>query len=121
MEKNRVQISIGINSTALSALFIRPKGDSRLIAWSFSDEIPETFNQTYFVSVAIGVDEEPFKIDLTFDTRASRDEPILDLTLISMIFDEQKSYTKEFNNLLKRFPDWSFAVSCIAAVTSYVL
>lgn len=91
-----------------------------MVAWSLVESVPDTFNKTYFVSVANGIDVEPFAFDVTLEIYGNLDEPALDLTLVSMKYDRQADYTIEFKNFLKRVPDWAFAVDCIAAVTSYV-
>jgi hypothetical protein len=120
LNENQVKISISVNASSLSAMFIRPRGDYEMTSWTFTDKIPEAFNKTYFVSIANGINPEPLKFDLIFNAKNTQN-PIVDVTLVSMIFDDQKSYTKEFKNILNRFPDWSYAVDCVSAVTSYVL
>lgn len=104
----------------MSALFIRPRQSAELVAWSFSDEIPDTFNKTYFISLANGIETEALNFDIILKTNQSRVGALLDITLISMRFDRQPDYTVEFKKILKRVPDWAFAQDCIAAVTSYV-
>lgn len=120
LPENQTKFSFTVNGTSLTSIFIRPKENAELVAWSFLDSIPEVFNKTYFISIANGVDTEPFKFDLTLKSRDNSKAPILDLTLVSMKFDRQRDYTTEFKNVLKRVPDWAFAQDCIGAVTSYV-
>jgi hypothetical protein len=116
---DRVKFSFSSNGSSLNAIFIRPR-NAELVAWSFIDEIPETFNKTYFISIANGVETEPLNFDVTLKTEGNHDVPLLDLTLISMRFDRENDYTDEFKRILKRVPDWAFAQHCIGAVTSYV-
>lgn len=120
LSENRVKFSFSSNDSSLSAIFIRPRDSAELDAWSFIDEVPETFNKTYFVSIANGVETDPFNFDVTLKTDGNHDVPLLDLTLISMKFDREKSYTLDFKRILNRVPDWAFAQHCIGAVTSYV-
>lgn len=120
LSENRVKISFTSNSSALSAIFIRPRKTAELVSWSFTDEIPGTFNKTYFISIANGIKTEALDFNVILKTGAEHDGPLLDLTLVSMKFDGQNDYTADYKKILKRVPDWAFAVDCIAAVTSYV-
>lgn len=120
ISENHIKYSFVSNSSSLSSIFIHPRGDAKLIAWSLVADVPEHFNNTYFVSVANGIDVEPFAFDVTLEIFGNLDEPALDITLVSMRYDGKADYTADFKNLLKRVPDWAYAVDCIAAVTSYV-
>lgn len=120
LSDNRVKISFTSNGTSLSAIFIRPRQAADLVSWSFSDEVPDTFNKTYFVSIANGFETEPLKFDLTLKTEGRYDGPLLDITLISIKFDRKNDYTADYKKILERVPDWAFAMNCIAAVTGYV-
>ena len=91
-----------------------------MVAWSLLKEIPESFNNTYFVSFATGIETEPFEFNITLQVNGDVNIPHLDLSLVSMRFDQKQHYTKDFKKILNRVPDWSFAVDCVAAVTSYV-
>lgn len=119
LTEDRVQFSFSSNSSSLSAIYIRPRKSAELVEWSFSDEIPDTFNKTYFISLANGIETKALNFNLILKKTGSGNEPLLDITLISMRFDRQQEYTAEFTNILKRVPDWAFAQHCIAAVTSY--
>lgn len=120
LSENRVKISFTSNATSLSAIFIRPRKTAELVSWSFTDEIPATFNKTYFISIANGVRTEALDFNVILKAEAEHAGPLLDLTLISMKFDAQNDYTADYKKILNRVPDWAFAVDCIAAVTSYV-
>lgn len=117
--ENKTKFSFSVNGTSLSAIFIRPRQNANLIAWSFLEDIPETFNKTYFISIANGIDTEVFNFDLTLSADERSQTPVVDITLVSMRFDRQADYTKDFKKLLSRVPDWAFAQHCIGAVTSY--
>jgi hypothetical protein len=121
LSNDRVKFSFVSNASSLSALFIRPRSSAELISWSFTDEVPDTFNKTYFVSIANGIESEPLSFDLTLKLDGKNDVPLLDMTLVSMKFDRKKDYTVDFKKILNRVPDWAFAIDSIAAVTSYVL
>lgn len=87
--------------------------------WTFTDEVPETFNNTYFLSIANGIETDALNFDITLKTKDDS-VPLLDITLVSMKFDRKNDYTIDFKKILNRVPDWAFAVDCIAAVTSYI-
>lgn len=120
LSENRVKISFTSNATTLSAIFIRPRKTAELVSWSFTDEIPATFNKTYFISIANGVQTNVLDFNVILKTEVNHAGPLLDLTVIGMKFDGQKDYTADYKKILKRVPDWAFAVDCIASVTSYV-
>jgi hypothetical protein len=120
LPENRVKFSFASNGSSLSAIFIRPRNSAELVAWSFIDEVPEAFNNTYFISIANGVESEPLNFDVTLKTDGNHDVPLLDLTLVSMKFDREKQYTLDFKKILNRVPEYAFAQHCIGAVTSYV-
>lgn len=107
------------SGSSLSALFLRTRSTAELVSWSFTDNVPETFNNTFFVSIANGIESEFFKFDVVLKIEGSDSVPLLDLTLVSMKFDRQNDYTNDFKKVLKRVPNWAFATDCIAAVTSY--
>lgn len=114
-----MKFSFASNGTSLSAILIRPRKTAELVSWSFTDEVPDTFNKTYFVSIANGIETEPYNFDITLKTQEDIEGPLLDITLISLKFDRKNEYTADFKKTLKRVPDWAFAVDCIAAVTGY--
>lgn len=120
LSDNRVKFSLSSNGTSLSSLFIRPRNDAEIDAWSFTEDIPDTFNKTYFVSIANGIESETFKFDITLKIPENSSGPLIDITLVSMKFDRKQDYTVDFKKILNRVPDWAFAQDCIAAVTSYV-
>lgn len=120
LSDNRVKFSLSSNGTSLSSLFIRPRNDAEIDAWSFTEDVPDTFNKTYFVSIANGIENEPFKFDITLKIPENSSGPLIDITLVSMKFDRKQDYTVDFKKILNRVPDWAFAQDCIAAVTSYV-
>lgn len=120
LSDNKVKYTFSCNETSLSAIFIRLRGTAKLLAWSFSEEIPHAFNNTYFVSVGNGIVTEPLSFDVTLKIDGDTlDKPFLDITMISIRFDRKNDYTNHFKNILNRFPDWTFAVDCISAVTGY--
>lgn len=120
--ENRVNVTVGVDASSLSAIFLRARGENRITSWTFSKSVPETFNQTFFISVANGIDKDQFRFDLTVEfPKGSKNGPMIDLTFVSIIYDDEKSYTADFKNLLKRFPDWTFPIHAIASVTSYVI
>ena len=121
MLEKLVKFSIVVNDPSLTAIFLRPRGSAELISWSFTTEVPQTFNKTYIVSVANGVESEPLKFDVTFETDGKTDGPLLDITIVSLKFDRKKDYTVDFNKILNRLPDWAFGVNAIGSVTSYVM
>lgn len=120
LSNNRVKFSFTSNGTSLTSIYIRPREVADLISWSFTDEIPDTFNKTYFVSIANGLETEALDFDITLKTSGKHDVPLLDITLVSLKFDRKQDYTVDFKKFLNRVPDWAFAVDCVAAVTSYV-
>lgn len=120
LPENRVKFSFTSNGTSLSSIFIRPRNDAALISWSFTEQVPETFNNTYFISIANGIETNSLDFDITLETDGAHNGPLIAITLVSLKFDRKKDYTADFKKILKRVPDWAFAVDCIAAVTSYV-
>lgn len=120
LSENRVKYSFTSNGTSLASIYIRPRDAADLISWSFTDDIPKTFNKTYFISIANGIETEPLEFDVILKTSGKHDRPLLDVTLVSMRFDRKQDYTVDFKKVLNRVPDWAFAVDAIAAVTSYV-
>lgn len=119
--ENQVKISIGIDASSLSAIFLRVRGENKISAWSFGN-VPDVFNNTYFISVGSGLSNDRYKFDITVESLKNyNDELLIDVTFVSLIYDAEQSYTKDFEKLLKRFPDWTFPVHGIASVTSYVI
>lgn len=116
-----MKFSIVCKDPSLSAIYLRPRGSAKLISWSFTEEIPQTFNKTYFVSVANGIESEPLNFDLTLKTDGNNNAPLIDITVVSTKFDRKKEYTADFKKILNRVPEWAFAVDAIGSVTSYVL
>lgn len=117
-----VKYSITANGgTSLRVIYIRPRGTAKVVSWSFTDQLPDIYqNGTYYVSIANGVDEDNFKFQITL--RAEKhDEPLLDITLVSVKYDRRSEYTQDYKILLNRVPDWAIAVDCLAAVTSYTI
>lgn len=121
LSDNRVKFSIVSNGSSLSSIYFRLKAAAELVSWSFTDEVPETFNKTYFVSIANGIESEPFNFDLTLKTDGKNEDPLLDITFVSLKFDRKKDYTADFKKILNRVPDWAFAIDCIGSVTNYIL
>jgi hypothetical protein len=109
-----------VNSTSLSSIYIRPRGDNDLHSWSFSDEFHEITNKTFFCSIANGLQEEikPFKFEVTLKVKSNDGKGLIDVTLVTLENNEQ-NFSKDFNNLIKRFPPWTFPVPLVAKVNAY--
>lgn len=122
LDNNSVKFEFSINSTALSGLYIHPREHAELFSWSFSDEFEDLMNKTYFVSVANGLESEikPYKFDITLKVPTNIKNPLIDITLVTTHYNREEDYTTEFKNLLIRFPKWTFPVSVLAAVNSYI-
>lgn len=109
-----------VNSTALTSLYVRPRGDNEMQSWSISEEFREITNKTYFCSIANGLQDEikPFKFDVTIKIKPSQSKEIVDITLVTMDNNEQY-FSKDFKQLVNRFPPWTFPVPLIAKVNAY--
>jgi hypothetical protein len=116
-----VKFSLVVKDPSLSSIFVRVRGSAELFSWTLADEVPSAFNKTYFVSVASGIETEPLNFDVILKTDGKTSVPLMDLTLVSLKFDRKQDYTVDFQKILKRVPDWAFAVAAIGSVTSYVL
>lgn len=116
-----VKFVFSINSTSLSAIYIRTKENSELTEWSFAKEFRDLSNKTFFISIANGLESEvkPLKFDVTLKVTSSISEPLLDIVLVTIRPDREGTFNDEFKKLLKRFPNWSFPVSVVAGVNVY--
>lgn len=119
MSENRVKFTFTSNGTSLRSIYIRPRAEVKLVRWSFTEQIPDAYNKTYFVSIANGIETKPFAFDVTLKTE-KQSGPLMDITLISMKFDRKNDYTVDFRKVLQRVPDWSFAMDSVAGVTGYI-
>jgi hypothetical protein len=116
-----VKYVFAVNSTALTAIYIRVRESAELTAWSFSDEFRDLSNQTYFISVANGLESEvkPMKFDVTLKLKAKTSGPLIDVVTVTIRSDRDEDFDDEFKQLNKRFPSWAFPVSVLAGVNSY--
>lgn len=106
----------------MRVMYIRPRGTSKVVSWSFTDQLPEVYqNETYFISVANGVHKEDFTFEITLRSFEKHDEPLLDITLVSVKYDRKFDYTQDYKILLNRVPDWAAAIDCLAAITGYTI
>lgn len=108
--------------TSLRVMYIRPRGTAKVVSWSFTDQLPDVYqNGTYFISVANGVDKDNYNFQITLRSVEKQDEPLLDITLVSVKYDSKSDYTQVYKILLNRVPDWAAAVDGLAAVTGYTI
>jgi hypothetical protein len=117
-----VKFVFTVNSTSLTAIHIRPRGDNEMVNWSFSEgNFSSVANRTYLCSIANGLKEkiEPLKFDVTLKMKStSINEPLIDVMLVTVQNDE-KDFSSDFQKLIKRFPAWTFPVPLLASVNGF--
>jgi len=119
---NKIKYTFESNDTSRSqkvSVVLRPRENVELTAWSFTEEIPPTFNNTYFVAISNGIEKGPLHFEVTLKTDGPTSEPLLDLIIVSIQYDKKNDYTDAFRKILRRVPDWAFAIDCVASVTGY--
>lgn len=120
---NLVKFVFFVNSSSLSAVYVKPRGENEMHSWSFSDTFEDISNKTYFCSVANGLQEkiEPLKFDITLKVNSKlnfEEEALLDVTLVTIQSNEAE-FSPKFSTLIKRFPSWTFPVPLTASVNAY--
>jgi hypothetical protein len=118
---NLVKYVFNINSTALTAVYIRVRENAEFSSWSFSDKFRDISNKTYFISIANGLESEvkPMKFDITLKTKPKSEGPLIDVVTVTVKSERNQSFDEEFKQLINRFPPWAFAVPVTAGVNSY--
>ncbi|XP_044738212.1 endoplasmic reticulum metallopeptidase 1-like isoform X2 [Chrysoperla carnea] len=109
------------------ALFISPKPGSKLIGWSFLDEIPPSgplWNDrpTYFVIYGRGKEtrNDDWVFHLDIEVPQGTTDPILDITLTGHLTHDDKLQTPAYKIFLSKFPKWTQTIAWISSYKSWV-
>lgn len=109
------------------ALFISPKPGSKLIGWSFLDEIPPSGplwndRSTYFVVYGRGKEttNDDWVFHLDIEVPQGTTDPILDIVLTSHLTHDDKLQTPAYKIFLSKFPKWTQTTAWISSYKSWV-
>lgn len=110
-----------------SSLIIGPKSGVKLVSWSLLDEVtPSTkFNNRYghFVLITHGLpDDVPWNVTMDFEHQDKNHAgPLIDIAVVSTFWEFHKNHTKEFNELIQKFPNWAHVIPAVAAMNIYLI
>nr|XP_029712050.1 endoplasmic reticulum metallopeptidase 1-like [Aedes albopictus] len=125
IDKHIRRMHFTLDGSIQSSLMIGPKSGVRLVNWSLLDELTtETeFNgqRGHFVLVTHGLPGEPWDITMDFEHREANSEgPIVDIAVVTTFWEHQENHTREFNNLIEKFPSWAHIIPSVAVMNVYV-
>ncbi|XP_053694454.1 endoplasmic reticulum metallopeptidase 1-like [Sabethes cyaneus] len=109
-----------------SSLIIGPKSGIKLVNWSLLEGVTPTTNfnnrNGHFVLITHGLpDDVPWNVTMDFEHQEKDyTGPLIDLAVVSTYWEFHKNHTKEFNDLIRKFPNWAHVIPTVAVMNIYI-
>lgn len=117
------RLNFTITGSVLTSFMLRPKPGVTLNNWNILPTIPEPneYNEekSYFVMITHGLKGDPMNVIIDLNGAIRDNEPIIDVTLVTIHWEYFKEHTPPHAQLLARVPPWAFVVSSVAELHAY--
>lgn len=96
-----------------------------MVGWSLLEKLTpatEFNNQTaHFVLITHGLASEPWEITLDFEHEDTHYNGLLvDIAVVTTHWEAHRMHTKEFTDLINKFPSWAHVVPSVAVMNIHV-
>lgn len=105
------------------SILIQPLPTVKLINWSFPRELLETSNREWlYIYYSYALDASPIRFYMEFEHQdADWSGVTFSIALIGHQIHNEENYTKEFQQLLFRFPSWTHITAWMSSYESWKL
>ncbi|XP_058813686.1 endoplasmic reticulum metallopeptidase 1-like [Topomyia yanbarensis] len=119
------RLSFTMEGSIQSSIIIGPKPGVKLVNWSLLEEVtPSTrFNNQYghFVLITHGLPGEPWNVTMDFEhDDKDYNGLIADIAVVTTFWEFHEKHTKEFSDLIYKFPTWAHVIPSVAVMNIYV-
>lgn len=118
LNNEQTRLNFTITGSVLTSLMFRTKPEVTLSSWNILSTIPEPneYNneKNYFVMITYGSKGDSMNVILDLKGEKKDNEPLIDVTIVTIHWEYFKEHTPPFAQLLARVPPWAFAVSSVA-------
>lgn len=119
------RLTFVLEGSIQSSIIIGAKPGVKLVGWNLLEKLtPATeFNnqQAHFVLVTHGLPGEPWEVTLDFEHEDKNHKGLLvDIAVVTTHWEAHRMHTKEFTDLLNKFPSWAHIVPSVAVMNIHV-
>ncbi|XP_077288121.1 uncharacterized protein LOC143912697 [Arctopsyche grandis] len=124
---SKCSIELGLKGPDRLTLTFAPREGAELISWSVPSPITPTTEwkgrPLYYLHIVRGDIINDYSITLDFEVTPEQKagRPIMDIGLAGNYAHHEGDRTKEFNDFLDSFPDWTTMIGWISAYKSYII
>ncbi|TRY97146.1 hypothetical protein DNTS_032795 [Danionella cerebrum] len=119
-EWGNINMSFEARGPSHMTLYLLPVSGSSLIGWSFGDGKPSyDLSGEYFIFYSHGLQAPSWRFSLEIQPGESPDEGLISLAISAHYFSGSDRRSEPLNDLLKRFPEWSFPSSWISTYSMF--
>lgn len=118
---NTKKFNMNIYGPSNTVVFINPLGGAKLTKWNRSNDIFErNVKPPYFLFYSYANKMKPFALEMEFEREeGNKDDETVQIVVAGHWVFHKDQYTKEFNDFLDSWPEWTYQNSWFASYESW--
>ncbi|XP_053674195.1 endoplasmic reticulum metallopeptidase 1-like [Anopheles nili] len=116
---NTTTFSFLVKGTDHMSFYVSPVQGVKLIAWSFSNEIPKSGlpwngQDVHYINYVHGIDDRPYEFNLTVQGSSTKPSEVgssFYLNVVAQYMHHEQYRTSEFQTFISHFPDYAHVVA----------
>lgn len=109
LDENRIRFDIEIEGPDRIFGVLKVRNGSRLTKWSMEPPVETIQNKSsYNFSFMYGGDKKKFNISFEFERSEASEDSTFTLSVVSHYVHETDWFTNDFEDFLRKFPDWVY-------------
>ncbi|KAM7344082.1 endoplasmic reticulum metallopeptidase 1 [Cochliomyia hominivorax] len=117
----KIRYDFSLKAADRVVIYVDPLDKVKVLNWSFdTTPLTENYKTPYFIYHVYSMDDTPLKFWLEIEHDAAYEEgPYLRLGIGAHFLYHTHIYTKEFQDFLKSFPEWTYTTNWVASYDSW--